>query len=107
MKSGFAQNGSMGTTKKNKAELFDDAKASYERDKKFLEEFHDDRAKRSTQVGALVPGADIGSNDDLVANGPHVKHRDLAQRNRIFLWRNAVQGDDFALRYAKLKRHGN
>lgn len=102
MKGGSAQQNAS-SSNKSKAELFEDAKASYERDKKFLAEFHDDRGNRSTQVAAVVPGADGGSQDELVANGAQAKHRDIAQRSRLFLWRNAAQGGDFASRLAKLR----
>jgi hypothetical protein len=89
--------------KKNKSEVFEQAKAAYELDKKFLIEFYQDREARMSQTGALVPGADGGgSNEELVANGPQLKHREKARSNRIFLWRNATIGGNFVERFAKL-----
>jgi SET domain len=87
---------------KSKAEVFEVAKANYERDKKFLVDYEEDRLARRTQVGILVPGADsANSKDELVSNGPHVKHKDMAQSRRIFLWRNAMLGCDFASRFSE------
>jgi len=99
MKGGSGVN--LDSAPKSKKEIWEEAKAGYERDKKFLAEFHEDREKRRTQVGALVPGAD-GGKDEFVANGLQAKHRDNVRSNRIFLWRNAVQGNDFAERFARL-----
>lgn len=99
MKGGSSQLNVTSPSKKSKSELWESAKAGYDRDKKFLAEFHDDRGKRSTQVGDLVPGADVGAKDEVVANGAQVKYRDNVRSNRIFLWRNVVQGCDFATRF--------
>lgn len=101
MKGGSAQHNLV--AKKSKADLWEEAKTGYERDKKFLAEFHGDRVARSTQVDVVVPGADSGTMDELVANGAQVKHRDNARHNRIFLWRNATQGGDFSERFDKFR----
>jgi len=93
----------LGSGPKNKKEVWEAAKAKYENDKKFLADFHEDKRKRFSQVGALVPGADGAGKDELVASGVQSKHRESAQHGRVFLWRNAVQGDDFAKRIAKLR----
>jgi SET domain len=104
MKGGAQQNGT-DAAKKSKAEVWEDAKMSYERDKKFLAEYHEDRSRRLNQVDTLVPNADSGK-DELVANGAQIKHRDKARSNRIFLWRNAMLGGDFEKRFLKLDRKG-
>lgn len=91
------------TGPRNKKEMWENAKTGYERDKKFLAEFHEDREKRRTQVDAVVPGGDGSGKDDLVSSGPQVKHRDNVRCNRIFLWRNAMVGDNFADRFAKFQ----
>ena len=87
----------------SKNEVWEKARAEFERDKKFLADFRRERDERRMQVDALVPAADSGSKDELVANGPQEKHRVNAQHNRVFLWRNAVAGADLALRFAKLE----
>ena len=91
------------SSRKSKKEIWEEAKTSFERDKKFLADFHVDREKRRMQVDAVVPGGgDGGGNDDFVSNGPQIKHRDHARGSGIFLWRNAMLGDDFSARFAKL-----
>lgn len=92
-------------SKKSKSELWEEAKAGYERDKKFLADFQRDQEERGTQVGALVPGADSGKKEEFVANGAQVKNRDTAMSNRIFLWRNASKGSDFAERFERLDKN--
>lgn len=101
MKGGSTQND--GNARKSKIELFEEAKASFERDKKFMADYYDDKEARKTQVGINVPGADVGNVDDTVANGPQLKHRPAVYCNRIFLWRTAVQGSDFSTRLASLE----
>lgn len=88
---------------KNKKEIWEEAKASFERDRKFLADFHADRERRRTQVDAVIPGGgDGGGKDELVSNGPQIKHQENVRCNRIFLWRNVVLGDNFSVRFAKL-----
>jgi hypothetical protein len=90
--------------KKSSKELWEDAKAGYERDRKFLEDCFKEEEERRSQVSAAVPGADSGakSQAELVANGVQPKHREDALSNRLFLWRNAQEGSDFASRFARL-----
>ena len=101
MKSGSAMQ--QESAPKSKKETWEDAKASFERDKKFLADFQADRESRRTQVDAVIPGGGDGSGkDELVSNGPQIKHRENVRCNRIFLWRNVVLGDNFSVRFAKL-----
>ena len=88
--------------KKTKNEMWQDARARFERDKKFLEECTEDEERRGSQVDATVPGAE--SKDETVAAGAKDRHRDTVQRNRICLWRNVVRGSDFAARLARLEK---
>lgn len=88
--------------KKTKNEMWQDAKARFDRDKRFLEEFTVDEEERSHQVGAAVPGAE--NKDELVANGVRDRYRDTIVRNRICLWRNAVGGSDFVARWERLQK---
>jgi hypothetical protein len=90
------------TIKRTKNVLWQDARARFDRDKKFLEECTEDEEKRGSQVDATVPGAE--SKDETVAAGAKDRHRDTVQRNRIFLWRNVVRGSDFAARLARLEK---
>jgi hypothetical protein len=89
-------------TKKTKNELLQEAKARFERDKKFLEECTADDERRSSQVDAAVPGAE--NKEETVANGVQDRYRNTAVRNRICLWRNAVRGSDFAARLARIEK---
>jgi hypothetical protein len=88
--------------KKTKNELWQEARARFERDKKFLEECTEDEERRGSQVDATVPGAE--SKDEMVASGAKDRHRDTVVRNRICLWRNVVSGSDFAARVARLEK---
>ena len=106
MKSGASPLDASSDFAKSKNKVWEDAKAGYERDQKFLADFHEDRERRKTQVGELVPSADSGSKDELVANGPQMKHRAKAQSNRIFLWRSAVRGSNFAQRFTRMEAKG-
>lgn len=100
MKAGMMQ---LDSGPKNKKVIWEEAKLAYERDKKFLSDFQADSEMRRTQVGALVPGSN--SVDEFVANGPQeAKYRHNIQCNRIFLWRNTVQGSNFPKRFARLQR---
>lgn len=87
---------------KSKAELWEAAKARYERDKKSLAEHYESESARLNQVSHLVPEAE--NANELVANGAPFKYRGEAIRGRVFLWRNAVKGSDFASRLARLER---
>jgi SET domain len=85
----------------NKTKLWEAAKASFERDKKFLLDYEEDCRQRSSQVGVMLPGADC--HDEYVANGAQEKHRVHGQRHRLFLWRNVELGNDMAARLMKLE----
>lgn len=88
--------------KKTKTEVWDDAKARFDRDKKFLEDVYESEARRLNLVDALVPCAN--GKDELVANGPQVRYRDFALRNRMFLWRNVIRGSDFVARFSRKRK---
>lgn len=86
---------------KSKKQLWEAAKREYDRDKAFLEDFHTKQRQRRSQVSAMVPESEFPS--DLVANGPLERHRREAALGRLFLWRNASLGGDFATRFARLE----
>jgi hypothetical protein len=88
--------------KKSNRELWEEAKAAYDRDKKFLEEFDEKESKRCCLVGATVPAAE--NPDETVANGAQERFRSEVIHRRIFLWRNLRYGADFAARAARLDR---
>ena len=84
---------------KTKPQLWEEAKAGYERDKKFIEEYERDEALRRSQVKATVPG----SLDELVSNGPQrQKYREEVISSRAFLWRNVELGSNFVTRSIRL-----
>lgn len=90
---------SSNTLRKSKADIWEAAKASYDRDKKFLIDYEEDRKKRCTQIGAVVPG---GDSDEIVANGAQVnKYKPYGQQQRLFLWRNIALGNNFERRFVK------
>jgi hypothetical protein len=86
---------------KSASQIWEEKKAGLERDKKFLDEFVEEETKRRFQFGEFVPGND--NADELVANGPQFRKSAPAIQNRVFLWRSAVQGSDFARRIARLE----
>lgn len=88
---------------KTKTQVWEDARAAYERDKKFVEELMRDEFERRSQVSASVPGSI--NNDELVANGPQrQKHRRDAIKGHIFLWRNVEIGSNFAGRTRRFSK---
>jgi SET domain len=91
-------------TKKSKIEMFNEAKAAFELDKKFLHDYFEDAKMRSSLVNETVPGMEKENKDELIANGPQEKHKSNAQEHRIFLWRNAALGANFAQRFTRLDR---
>ena len=90
------------TGQKSKADIWEKAKASYERDKKFLLDYEEDRKTRCTLVGAIVPG---GDSDEYVANGAQEKkYCTFGQQQRLYLWRNIKLGNNFERRIKKLRK---
>jgi len=87
-----------------KASPWQEAKAKYEKDKRFLEDAKKKEAQRFSQVDGLVPGAEMPH--ETVASGPQVRYRDDAIVHRVFLWRNVLLGGEFARRAKRLK-HAN
>ena len=98
MKGGGKSETESSSTKSTAAQIWEAAKAGLERDRKFQKEVLD--SARMLQCGERVPGSD--NVEELVANGPQNRNRGTAKHNRIFLWRNAVQGANFASRFARL-----
>ncbi len=89
MKGGRGEDSAVEKTRK---EEWQDAKAAYDRDVKYLEDAAENEQKMSSQVDYLVPGAE--NPTETVAMGPNEKkHRSTVMNDRIFLWRNVVQGD--------------
>lgn len=97
-------NSSSRPSKKSKIEMFNEAKAAFELDNKFLHDYYEDAKQRCSLVKETVPGVDKENKDELVANGPQEKYKTKARNNRIFLWRTAVAGADFAERFARVDR---
>ena len=101
MRGGPAVNNNGANSKKSKTEIWEEAKAKYERDKKFVSEHYELEENRRSQVSATVPNAE--NPTETVANGAQARYRYEAQRGRIFLWRNAVKGSDFVNRVSRLE----
>jgi hypothetical protein len=100
MKGSTGKDASGPAAEKSKAEAWEAAKAKYERDKKFLADHFEAEAYRCLQVRNQVPDAE--GPHELVSNGVQARYRGEVLRGRIFLWRNAVKGSDFASRLARL-----
>jgi hypothetical protein len=116
--------------KKTKAQLWEEAKQQLEKDKQFLEELERKQTLNCT-IQAVLPGTSksegpqtgnrntpqqtdsgltqSGANGsttrkvEWVSNGVQDKDRITALQNRVFLWRNAVRGSDFASRWERSK----
>ena len=95
MKGGASAN--QNTTKKSKSEQWEDAKAKFERDKRFVEEYYEKVKLRHTQTQATVPAAE--NKDETVSNGIQMRYRAEVIQSRLFLWRNGIRGSDFARRW--------
>ena len=85
--------------KKTKKERLQDARARYERDKKFLEDLSKSEKERLCFVGPLVPSDSSDLSRTTVASGPQIIDRDYAQERHIFLWRNVLLGANFPFRH--------
>mmetsp|Transcript_16690 Transcript_16690/g.31623 ORF Transcript_16690/g.31623 Transcript_16690/m.31623 type:complete len:775 (-) Transcript_16690:249-2573(-) len=83
--------------KKTKRSQWEDTKAAFEKDKKFLEELEDDRRIRLCQVGPSLPG-EVGDGAKAVASLPNASLRS----ERSCLWRNTVAGSNFATRLFRI-----
>lgn len=80
--------------KKSKAEIWEEAKRIFDRDKKFVQEFLE---QNDTSTGkATVPAAE--NPDETVSNGIQSRYRSEVRASRLFLWRNGVVGSDFSSR---------
>ena len=86
---------------KNAGELWEAAKVQVAKDKNYIREYYA-QAEALLEVGESVPGND--NPEELVANGPQRRNRGTAIRNRIFLWRNTVDGANFAQRVSRLRK---
>ena len=86
------------SSKKLKAIAVKEAKAKMEADRKFLDDLKNKDTK--SLVDALVPVAE--QPFETVSSGPQDRYRSDAIRNRLFLWRNANSGADYANRFAVL-----
>ncbi|KAL7547225.1 hypothetical protein ACHAWF_010545, partial [Thalassiosira exigua] len=107
MKGGKADGGAGGASedgggpnkaeKKTKRQLLADAKARVRREEKFLRSMLEEEDTRLRLTGQFVPGGDP-EMAETVAGGPRERHRREAREGRVFLWRNARAGGDFAPR---------
>lgn len=85
-----------------KSQVWEEAKAQYERDKKYVTEYFEGEETRRSQVAVMVPAADKA--DELVANGVQQRHRPQVIARRVFLWRSAVRGSDFDSRLRRIQK---
>ena len=98
MKGGGKSETELSSAKSTAAQIWEAAKAGLDQDRKFQKEVLN--SARMLQCGERVPGSN--NVEELFANGPQNRNHGTAKHNHIFLWRNAVQGADFASRCARL-----
>jgi hypothetical protein len=93
--------------KKTKKNQWEEAKAAFEKDKKFLEDLEIERQSRLSQVGPCLPG-EVGDGAKAIASLPNASLRS----ERACLWRNTIIGSNFAARLFRMtskalnSRHG-
>ena len=102
MKGGKGEGVDVGIERKTRKDEWEEAKARYERDRKYLEEAEKKENERTCQVDVLVPGAE--NVMETVAAGPNEKYREFSRDNRLFLWRNVMKGGDFIERPLPAKK---
>ena len=84
--------------KKAKTLALKEARTRLEADRRFLDDLKGKDTK--SLVDVLVPAAE--QPFESVSSGPQDRYRADAVRNRLFLWRNALRGADYATRFATL-----
>jgi SET domain len=94
--------------KKTKSQLWEEAKQKLEKDKEFLAQV-DAHEKHNAEVSSVLPGTNLGSTksgDKLqwTSNGLQDKDWNYVRRSRVFLWRTAVIGSNFAARWVRVQR---
>jgi len=97
MKGGSKNNNVEDDKKRTKKDIWAQAKAKLEKDKKFLEEIREDQETRLNQVGAFLPG-EVGESARAVALLPSNAFRS----REVCLWRNTVAGADFVSRFVRI-----
>ncbi|CAB9503172.1 36 and H4 lysine-20 specific [Seminavis robusta] len=96
-------------TKKTKGQLWEQAKQKYEKDKEYIQNYNA-HEKHNATVWAMVPGTSNSGNTkggdkvEWTSNGVPEIDRFYATRSRVFLWRTAVLGSNFASRNARMER---
>jgi hypothetical protein len=89
------------TTPKGASEIWEDAKSKLDKDKVLIRDYFErEQSLRTAQE--TLPGSE--NTDELVAHGPQRRDRSRAVTNRIFLWRNALQGASFENRIDRLEK---
>jgi len=83
--------------KKTKKDIWTEAKAKLDKEKKFLEDLEKEQGGRLRKVGPSLPG-EIGEGARAVASLPTTEFRSKG----VCLWRNTTAGADFASRYIRL-----
>mmetsp|Transcript_2153 Transcript_2153/g.4408 ORF Transcript_2153/g.4408 Transcript_2153/m.4408 type:complete len:153 (-) Transcript_2153:40-498(-) len=94
--------GRLGGWKENKKAALAEAKHRVSKERKFLRSVAESEVTRLSLTGPVVPGSGGDETAEVVAAGPQAKkHREDAAAGRIFLWRNARAGGNFARRYRR------
>jgi len=102
MKGGVNNSSSSELKKKTKKELWLEAKAKLDKDKKFLDEIAQSEKNR-LHLGRLhQPSDENNESGVLISSGPQARPRQLIPGGtKVFLWRNAMKASNFYSRYQK------
>ena len=90
--------------KKTKKQMWTEAKARLDTDKKYLENVTKSQLARSSQVGVWLPGEMDNGNNTTVASGPKQSLRKDVIGTGVCLWRNVTKGYNFHSRIQKFGR---
>jgi hypothetical protein len=102
MKGGVNNSNVAEVKKKTKKELWLQAKARLDKDKKFLDEIAQNEKSRLHLGKVYQPGEENNESATLISSGPHARTKHLIPGGtKVFLWRNAIKGSNFYSRYQK------
>jgi len=90
--------------KRSRKDLWVQAKAKLDKDKKFLDEIEESEKTRLHLGKLFLPGEEMNESAPLISGGPQGHQNQEVGGAKVFLWRNAMRGANFYSRYLKLTR---
>ena len=88
--------------RRTRKELWLEAKARLDKDKKFLEDIEMSEKSRLHLGKLFLPGEENHESAPLISAGPQGIKNQHMHSSKVFLWRNAMKGANFYARYQKL-----